>query len=324
MIRVRTPSRLHFGLLNVSPAAAWNEASSEESILPRGFGSVGLMTQAPGIAVSAHPSKKWSSEGPLAERAMDYARRFGGDLLPHHLKVEQCAPEHAGLGTGTQLALAIGRLLAEIGGERLEAGEIAKRLGRGQRSAIGVHGFAHGGFVVDGGRGPTDAIAPLVARVAFPTDWRIVLVVPAGGQGLHGQDESRAFEQLQSEPVDVRRTDRLCRLVLLGLLPALQQRDFAAFSEALHAFNRLAGEAFAPIQGGVYASRSVEELIRFVRGVGLAGTGQSSWGESVFALAESEDRAQALASTLRKRLPTGGADVIVTGADNQGATLERL
>jgi beta-RFAP synthase len=323
MIRVRTPSRLHFGLLNVSPTAP-DKKSSPQAVPLRRFGSLGLMIQAPGIVVSARPSREWSSEGPLAERAMEVARRFGSDIPPHHLRIEQCAPEHAGLGTGTQLALAIGRLLSEMAGEHPEAGEIATRLGRGQRSAIGIHGFAHGGFVVDGGRGPSDAIAPLLARVSFPPDWRIVLVVPMGGHGLHGQDESRAFERLQSEPPDLRRTDELCRLVLLVLLPALHERDFDAFSESLYAFNRVAGEAFVPVQGGIYASRSIEELIEFIRGLGFAGSGQSSWGETVFALAESEDRARALASTLRKRLPTDGREVIVTGADNEGATVDRL
>src|SRR5207248_2034095 len=101
--------------------------------------------------------------------------------------------------------------------------------------------------------------------------------------GLHGLAEGQAFERLSRQAVASARTDALCRLVLLSLLPALAERDVAAFGEALYEFNRLVGEAFVPVQGGVYAGPRVEALVSFLRGQGVRGVTQSSWGPAVCA-----------------------------------------
>src|SRR4051812_20613887 len=120
MVRVRTSSRLHFGLLSLAGGGGTPWADPPEvGILPaRRFGGVGLMVEHPGIQVRAPPAAAWSAEGPLAERALAFAHRFadgsregeaGRPLPPQRLAVERAAPEHAGLGTGTQLGLAVGR-----------------------------------------------------------------------------------------------------------------------------------------------------------------------------------------------------------------------
>src|SRR6185437_1004041 len=93
--------------------------------------------------------------------------------------------------------------------------------------------------------------------------------------------EVEAFSRLTAAPSDPARTDVLCRLVLLGLLPALVERDADAFGEAVYEFNARVGEAFAPVQGGVYASARIAELVAFVRGQGVRGVGQSSWGPKI-------------------------------------------
>jgi len=317
MIRVRAPSRLHFGLLSLPPA---------EAPLARSFGSVGLMVETPGLHLTATPATAWSAEGPLAERVLAFARRFVQSLpaeaahQPQHFVVEQAPPEHAGLGSGTQLGLAVARALALAAGlPELDAVELARRVERGARSAIGVHGFAHGGFLVDGGRGTRNTIAPLVARVAFPEAWRLVLVVPPWGQGLHDHAESLAFHQLAGQPAYPGRADALCRLVLLGMLPALVERDLEAFGEAVYDFNRRVGEVFARAQGGTYASPRVAELVAFVRHQGVRGAGQSSWGPTVFAVAEDADRAEDLARRIRTRFALADAEVFSTRACNSGA-----
>jgi len=38
------------------------------------------------------------------------------------------------------------------------------------RSGIGVHGFQHGGFLLEGARRERDDIAPLLARLTFPAE----------------------------------------------------------------------------------------------------------------------------------------------------------
>lgn len=313
MIRVAAPSRLHFGLLGLG----------EGEPPARRFGSVGLMVAAPGLRLTAASAAAWSAEGPLADRALAFARRFAQTvpLSPHHLVVEHAPPEHVGLGTGTQLGLATARALAAAAGVELEAVELARRVGRGWRSAVGVHGFARGGFLVDAGQGEREAVAPLVARMDFPEAWRIVLAIPPGDQGLHGREESEAFRQLAGRRPNSARSESLCRLVLLGMLPALAERDLLAFGEAVHDFNARVGEAFARVQGGTYASPRVAELVAFVRQQGVAGTGQSSWGPTVFAVVEDGERAGDLARRLRQRFELEASAVIVTGACNRGATI---
>lgn len=315
MLRIQTASRLHFGFLSLP-------GSGEGA---RRFGGVGLMVERPGLRVSATPAAEWSAEGPLAVRALAFARAFAGDGaggVPQRLVVEQAAPEHAGLGTGTQLGLAVGRLLATAWGLDLGAAELARLVGRGRRSALGVHGFEQGGFLVESGKRGDDGLSPLAVRVAFPEAWRVVLAIPRQAPGLHGPDELGAFRQL-AESAAVLPTDALCRLVLLGMLPALAEGDVGAFGEALFEFNARAGEAFAPVQGGPYAGPRVAELVALLRGQGARGVGQSSWGPAVFAVLPDEGQAADLAARVQRRFGLGADEVFVTRARNGGAVVER-
>jgi beta-RFAP synthase len=200
--------------------------------------------------------------------------------------------------------------------------ELARRVGRGRRSALGIHGFSQGGFLVDAGKHAEDAIAPLVARQPFPEAWRVVLVLPRGSAGLHGADESEAFERLHARGVAPEPTGRLCRLLLLGVLPALVEGDCRAFGEALYEFNVRVGEAFAAVQGGVYASPRAAELVAFIRQQGVTGVGQSSWGPTVFAVVDGEAPGRDLLDRVRRRFWLDGDEVWLTAACNRGAVTE--
>jgi beta-RFAP synthase len=226
------------------------------------------------------------------------------------------------MGTGTQLGLAVAQALTMAWRlEPIPVVELARRVGRGRRSGLGVHGFEQGGFLVDGGKRDTTAVAPLVVRLAFPEDWRIVLIVPAGEKGTHGTEESEAFHRLGDAGVPVEWTEGLCRLVLLGLLPALSEADLDAFSEALHDFNARAGRMFAAVQGGTYATPRLGQLVEFIRRQGVRGTGQSSWGPTVLAVTADEDQARHLVGRVRVEFHLEASEVMVTAACNQGATV---
>ena len=60
MIRVRTASRLHFGLFSLASPddsiPAWPNVDGELSVRARAFGGVGLMVERPGLVVSAEPA----------------------------------------------------------------------------------------------------------------------------------------------------------------------------------------------------------------------------------------------------------------------------
>lgn len=311
-VRVVSPSRLHFGLLNLRGVAEVGQGVS-----PRSFGGVGLMIDQPGVALTFEPAADWSAVGTVAERTLTFARKFAEATpelagLAGKFTVTAAPPEHVGLGTGTQLGLAVAKALAASRGLDLDHLELAKRVGRGERSALGIHGFARGGFLVDGGKGPNTHVAPLVAHAPFPADWRIVLVIPHGIAGLHGSAERRAFadsKKLAASP------DSLCRLVLLSLLPALAEKDLPAFAAALYEFNRRVGEMFRPWQGGIYAHPRTQSIVDLIRKRSV-GVGQSSWGPSVFAVTDA-DSARQLAEDLRHRLPKGDT-ILITAAANRG------
>jgi beta-RFAP synthase len=329
MIRVTAPARLHFGLLSL-PAEGedfWPDRHGHPALPVRRFGGAGLMLEAPALALRVEPATDWSAEGPLAGRALAFARRFaltlpGRALTPQRVVIESAPPEHCGFGTGTQLGMAVAKGLAvAAGGPDLDAVELADRAGRGLRSALGVHGFAGGGFLVEAGKRADRGVSPLLARVPFPSAWRVVVAVPPSDPGRHGEPEREAFRRLLERPAAPGATDALCRLVLLGMLPALLECDLDAFGEALHDFNARVGEAFAPVQGGTYASRRVAEVVALLRQLGVRGVGQSSWGPAVFAVVGDAAHAEGLAGRLRGEGALADAQVFVTCGDNRGATV---
>lgn len=287
MTRVTAPSRLHFGLLGLPGGADhWPGLDGRPGLPVRHFGGVGLMVDRPGLAIRVAPADEWQAHGPLAERALAFARRVVGTLPPPERRpfavtVEHAPAEHTGLGVGTQLGLAVARGIAVQSGHRgWSAVELANRAGRGERSAIGVHGFDRGGLIVEAGKLPGEEVSPLVCRMALPSDWAVLLFTPDVGGPWHGPAERQAFARLAGPTL--RETEALCRLVLTGLLPALAAADLTAFGEAVYELNARAGDAFAAAQGGRYAGPAVAALVARLRGLGVRGVGQSSWGPTVF------------------------------------------
>jgi beta-RFAP synthase len=320
MIRVVAPSRLHFGLFRV-PVVGEAEAGV------RAFGGVGLMIEQPGVVVDVRLAESWQFEGTLASRAQFFATRFMLSLQPEEMKtlsslptgpagmaafsfpedrrkpfqvlVERCPQEHTGLGVGTQLGLAVAKAMAVACGEPgLSSTELAARVGRGERSAIGVHGFDRGGLLIDAGKLPGEAVSPLLSHTSLPDAWRVVLFTPPVSGHWHGEHERRAFATASPGNPEA------LRKLADDMLSAAEQDDINAFGEAIYEFNRKAGEPFAASQGGVYASREIAELIADVRACGVCGVGQSSWGPTVFAIVPDSDTALSLVLRFRSRVPT--------------------
>jgi beta-ribofuranosylaminobenzene 5'-phosphate synthase len=319
-LSIQTGSRLHFGLLGWGPQAL------------RQYGGVGLMIEKPGIELVAEPASEWSFEGPLAERVRDLVFRIVQDkpgeqpdlpnLSPATIKVVSTPSEHVGLGVGTQLNLAVVRILLELAGQASATLETVARLsGRGRRSGIGLHGFFHGGLIVDGGRRDEAHSPPLLTRIPFPEDWSVLMVQLAGTAGRHGSDEIHAFSSLPPVPDAV--TERLCRLVLMGILPAVIEHDLSSFGSALSELQHHVGTAFAPIQGGVFATPQSEAIISELAELGLVGAGQSSWGPTLYAFGSlSESDRIAVSARLSEKFSIGPNWLIWTGALNHGALLQ--
>jgi beta-RFAP synthase len=314
-VAVSTPSRLHFGLLRFEQ--------------PRGlsYGGLGMMIAEPRWFVQLEPAQHWSGEGEGVERALEFARRvLDGVDAPHkpralRLQIAQAIPQHRGLGGGTQLGLAVAagiRQLLKL--PAANAMELAVAAGRGLRSAVGTHGFIHGGLIWETGRLPGEPLGRLAARVALPETWRIVLVDTAKQGGLSGKPEVDAFQALP--PVPATTTERLQRIAEDVIMPAAQRQSLEKFGQGLYEYGRIAGECFAAVQGGPYASPAIAHAVRAIRQLGIAGAGQSSWGPSVFALTESQQQAEWLRDSLSQTEATEGFAVEITSPDNRGAMIE--
>jgi beta-ribofuranosylaminobenzene 5'-phosphate synthase len=322
---VRTGARLHFGPL------------ASGAISGRCFGGIGMMVAEPAIAfrVVEHAVERSVGCSPeTSERirrlreawrcsvagASKDDRREADPSGALSWEFESPPVEHAGFGTGTQLSLAVASVLA-----RRESTpwptvtEIAQRCGRGRRSAIGLHGFAQGGFLVDAGQAGQGTLGELAVRLPVPEAWRIVILRPwDSGPGLHGVKELAAFEALP--PMASSLTDRLCRLTLMEILPALQSGDCHAFGTAVAEYGRAIGNYFAPVQGGVFADPRVRELDRQWPELGQRLV-QSSWGPAVVTFAPSEAVALQLRQEIMERSGPLHWPIDVVSPLNQGATI---
>jgi len=269
MIRVSAPTRLHFGLLHVPADGS------------RRFGGLGAMLASPRVEVAARAADQWSTHGTLAERA----RRFVDTIIaqtataPHTIQADG-PPEHTGLGIGTALGLSIACAL----GVSLQLAD------RGERSKIGVHGFEHGGFLLDHG--------DRAERLPFPPGWSFALLSPRAHHPWHGDRERAAFARCRSVEMAHETTARLHDLIENRLKPALDDRNFAHFAAALGDYNRIAGEPFATDQGGAYASPEATAIIEKLKTAGFAGVGQSSWGPTLFAAIDTPTAVDKLRDTL--------------------------
>ena len=315
---VCAPGRLHLGFLD--PAGT----------LGRRFGSLGLVIEHFETMVELALTKTdritaadRHAEAEIARVAtyLQTLRERTGLRQGVHIHLARLLPAHAGLGSGTQLALAIGRGFARLHGLDLRAELLAQWLGRGLRSGIGVAGFERGGLLLDAGPGATGQVAPPLARLDFPSRWRIVLALDHRQPGLSGTGETSAFATLQ--PLDREGAADICHQVLMRVLPGAADEDFAAFASGLTRVQQLLGLHFAPAQGGgPFTSEPVGRLMDWMARNGGAAIGQSSWGPTGFAMLPSAALAEELlhAASLQSLVPPD-LELRIVQARNTGASI---
>jgi beta-ribofuranosylaminobenzene 5'-phosphate synthase len=288
--------------------------------LGRHFGSIGVALNEQATRLTVAGADRRSVSGPAAGRAEKCLTRLCEALgVPDTLeiRIESAIPEHVGLGSGTQMSLAIGAALNAFYGLGLTIRDIAKVMVRGQRSGIGIGVFEQGGLVVDGGRGEHTVTPPLLVRMALPDAWRFILVFDRRGQGLHGLQEIQAFQDLPLFPR--REAEQLCYLLLMQALPAVAENDIAKFGEVITRLQRSVGEHFAAVQGGVYTSPEVASAMQWLAEQGAVAVGQTSWGPTGFCMVNGADRAAALIEMAERKFADGGTLVFSSAsARNSG------
>ena len=312
-VKVKTPSRLHLGIIDVNGE------------LGRMYGSLGLAIKQPNAILQISESADMLVEGEEQERV----KQTAGKILKHfrinktcQIKVLQTIPSHVGLGSGTQLELAIALGLAKLFNFNASTSQLSQIIGRGNVSGIGTASFEMGGFIVDGGKSSNknqqNSVPPIIARHEFPDDWMMVVALPGIKKGISGKDEGRAFEKLPSAPSEL--VGKMCRLLLMKMMPALLEHDILGFGSAMTDLQIMTGESFSDVHGGKFAGGPVSETVKFLLDEGANGAGQSSWGPTVYGLVDGKTEAENLLVKVQKFLETNfGGYAFYTQADNRGA-----
>ena len=352
-VEVRTPARLHLGMLSFGCPDV------------RSFGGVGVMVDRPGFHLRVRRHSRLEAKGPHAERALAFAREcaaaWGLGEVGCGIEVLAAPRGHVGLGSGTQLGLAVAAAMRHLFQgvpdeddlpqapahpslpdveprdhdwlfDTRDAIDLARAVGRGRRSCVGVYGFSRGGLIVEAGRSPLmqgaaepDAarrFSPMVARVRLPSAWRCVVIVGRDASGLEGEAERAAFAALPPVPREL--SAELARIALLEILPAAVEGNFGEFAAAVGRYGRLAGTPFEAASRQLPHHEATAALLELLGELGVTGAAQSSWGPAVMACCESLEAAGTLVETLDKLGLSAHHEMIVARFDTQGAALRVL
>jgi beta-ribofuranosylaminobenzene 5'-phosphate synthase len=307
-VRVRTGSRLHFGLLSTGEP----------------FGGIGVMIADPFTEVTVVDCETFQP-GPvettritaIAERI---ATQFRNGQLPRcRVEVTRLAPQHAGMGSGTQLSLAVADAICQHCGVDLPPEQLAMTIAdRGKRSAVGLYGYFHGGLIFEADSRLASQ-QRLQQRVALPTGWTVIVVRPrVRNEAISGELESQQFNRLPS--VSQMTIDRLRGQVEDDILPAAATEQFQPFADAVTRYNAASGELFRSVQGGPYNGPAVTSIVQWFKEQGVRGVGQSSWGPGVFAWFENRRDAE----QVLRGLPNFIEPITITATKNHGRDIEQI
>jgi beta-ribofuranosylaminobenzene 5'-phosphate synthase len=316
-VYVRAPARLHLGILDLA------------GDLGRLFGGMGVAINSPSVIVEAEKSLQLTVKGESKDLAKTWINLF---TQKYHadskvaVNIRSVIPQHVGLGSGTQLALATSTALAKLFGVKASTQELAATMGRGSISGVGTALFECGGFVVEAGIksvknkpiSSRSGFPPVMFQESFPADWFFVIGIPQVKDGLSGEVEAQAFKKLP--PMSKEQAGEVSHLVLMSLLPALKEEDIETFGASLTRVQEIVGDCFASAQSGRFSNPVSGDCVQYMLKHGAFGAGQSSWGPTVYGLVQSEKAAEKLASEvngfLRKKV---GGTVFYSRINNRGA-----
>ena len=316
---ISTPARLHFGLIDMNGK------------IGRIDGGVGLALDSPHTLIEAKKANdirvECKDEPEMIDRiveALEAVReRYG--LGGVDLNVKERPLPHVGLGSATQALVGAACAFCKLYGCDRSVPELAKLVGRGGTSGIGVESTRAGGFIVDGGhhfrRGehsksgymPSSASEgiqppPILARYDFP-DWDILVVVPLG-EGASGLREVTLFKVVC--PLPLEQVQRMCHILMMQMMPAVLEKDLEMFCVAIEDFQQLGFKVFEFRA----QTQLLHDCLQFLRDNNARGAGMSSWGPALHAfgedLSELQQKAKAWLAT------HGGGEAILTKANNHG------
>ncbi len=311
MLKITTPSRLHITLIDMNAS------------IGRVDGGIGLTLDRPVISIKVEKSDIIDIKG--KSEHSERTRTSAAKLLPEgegiRIMIEEDYPSHIGLGSGTQAALSAGMAVNKLYDLGLGVYEIAKKVGRGGTSGIGVAAFENGGLILDGGHKfsekkdflPSSASklppAPVLLRRDFP-DWDIVVAIPEQ-RGAFLKHEVNIFQK--ECPVPLNEVEKLSHVILMQLLPALVEEDIITFGASI---NRIQEIGFKKKE--VELQPVSAKLMQVLRDAGAYGAGMSSFGPTVYAFGE---EAENLRKAAKEFLGERG-HAFITRARNKGARID--
>lgn len=318
-VQIKTPSRLHFTLIDLNGA------------LGRIDGGLGVALEEPNWVIKIQNHPKWVNP-PIIEELLNNLRRKMKILNKYKIEFDNTLEEHVGLGSQTQLSLAIAQGISLLEGKKYHIQKLAKLVDRGGTSGIGVAAFKYGGFILDGGHAISEKTkflpshfssaqpALVVHRLKVPSDWYFVVAIPDIGKGKHGTAEVEIFNKYC--PIPNSEVEKISRIILMQILPALIENDIENFGSGLNSIQKLGFKRVEnELQGDFVAG-----LQEFFMKNGAAGTGLSSFGPATFCVLRGKKAAEKLSMTTNEYLIDNGysGTVFFSKVKNSGVEIKKL
>ncbi|MHA1463361.1 MAG: beta-ribofuranosylaminobenzene 5'-phosphate synthase family protein [Candidatus Heimdallarchaeota archaeon] len=325
-ITVQTPSRLHFGLIDLNGE------------LGRINGSFGVALEEPSWLIKYYSDAQKIDPIILEKNTLEVISKFddyfGVASSDLKLAIIDSIPRHIGLGSNTQFLLALGSILSRIHKLDVSVTEIAKAVQRGGTSGIGVASFDKGGFILDGGHtfGPgkqTETFQPssiskappppVIFRHYPPENWHFVLISPTAKEGASGKKEVSLFRD--NCPIPAEGVEKLSRLLLMKILPSIIEKDIKAFGEGLTSMQHILPKFGMDYYSSDFSQEIFTHLQKNEKSFGHV---ISSFGPTVFALTDSETSAKSIINSItenyskqkfniltKSKINTTGASIVV-------------
>jgi beta-ribofuranosylaminobenzene 5'-phosphate synthase len=324
-IIVKTPSRLHIGLIDLNGS------------IGRIDGGLGLTLAKPNFTIRVSESDELRLDVPAQYQkqtltAVNTIINYFKINDNFRITLEEFVPSHAGLGSGTQLSLGVGYAICKFKGISANIRDLVLLLGRGGTSGVGVTSFEKGGITLDGGHSfggsgtkkcftPTSASKgvpppPILIHSDFPEEWKILLAIPDKCKKISGAHEAKLFEELC--PIPLSEVKTISHIVLLKLLPALFEKNLQTFGSAIDDLQKY-GWKKIEID---YQEPLILETMNYMRKEGAAGVGLSSWGPLIYAFGDDLE-------TLRYKVENhlgdnGGGTCMIVHASNHGLVCQEV
>lgn len=255
------------------------------------------------------------------------------DKFPLKFTIWDFLFSHMGLGSKTQMALAIASSIIKILGldVHIDVETLTQMVGRGGTSGIGFRSFENGGFILDCGHRfgknlekesflPSSAShakpARTILRYDFPEEWYVLVVILNVPAGASNMEEINIFQN--HCPIPIEEVQQVTHHILMQLLPGIIEKDLVNFGEAVNSIRKI---GFKKIEIDLQHDH-IKELIKFLEQKSSKCVGMSSFGPTVFSIFESKPLALEMLDHIKKKFSSVGFTSYITTANNTGADIE--